>query len=231
MTLHSEGHLDPFEHWDHEMALRVQLGVAARVERTTRLGAVQLVAGADCSQVRTRFEVLAAIVVLTYPELTVVQRAVAYHQTDVPYVPGFLSFREVPALLAAWNTLRVVPELIFVDGQGAAHPRRCGVASHLGVILDIPSVGVAKSVLVGRPAGILGEAVGSTVPLVDRDEVIGELVRTRAGSQPVIVSTGNRVSLEDAVSWVQWCSRGYRLPLPVHLAHRLLSDARKPSGS
>ena len=138
----------------------------------------------------------------------------------MPYVPGLLAFREAPALLDAYARLPRPPDLVMVDGHGISHPRGLGIASHLGVLLDVPAIGVAKSILVGHPEGELGEEVGSQVPLTWRGRVIAAVLRTRRGVQPVYVSVGHRVSLETAVRHVTALLGGYRLPEPTRQADK-----------
>jgi deoxyribonuclease V len=160
----------------------------------------------------------AAVVLLSYPTLEVVETSIVDEPTRFPYVPGLLSFREAPAALAACAALRGEPDLIVVDGQGIAHPRRLGIAAHLGLLLDKPTIGCAKSILVGRHLP-LGEGVGATADLVDRGEVVGRVLRTRAGVKPVYVSVGHRLSLDAATRWVLALCRRYRLPEPQRQAH------------
>jgi deoxyribonuclease V len=160
--------------------------------------------------------------VLSFPGLEPAAQRVVQCRTRFPYAPGYLSFRETPALLAALAGLRRRPDLILCDGQGLAHPRRFGLASHLGVLLDVPTIGVAKSRLVGTH-GPVPEARGAWVPLRDGAETIGAVLRTRAGARPVYVSVGHRVSLETAVETVLRCAPRYRLPEPVRRAHVLAS--------
>lgn len=163
----------------------------------------------------------AAVAVLSFPDLAPVDWAVAEIPTPMEYVPGLLSFRELPAVLKALEQLRVRPEVFLVDGQGIAHPRGLGIAAHLGVLLDWPTVGVAKSLLVGHPQGLLGETRGSTIPLVYRGRVVGMGVRTRDKVKPVWVSIGHRVDLPGAVALVLRTATRYRLPEPIRAAHRL----------
>jgi len=160
----------------------------------------------------------AAVVVLSYPDLSLVELSVVTERLEFPYVPGLLSFREAPLLLAACEKLRMNPDIIMVDGQGMAHPRRLGLACHLGLFLNTPTIGCAKSRLCGR-CQEPGNAPGDHSELVDREEVIGAVVRTRAGVKPVYVSVGHKIDLADAVNWVFHCCRGYRLPEPTRLAH------------
>ena len=164
--------------------------------------------------------------VLSFPDLQLIEYAIARLPARFPYVPGLLSFREMPALLAAFDRLRVRPDLILCDGQGIAHPRRFGIASHLGVFCGIPSIGVAKSRLIGTH----GEPIqrrGAWVPLVDQGETIGAVLRTRPRTRPVYVSIGHRVSLPAAVRFVMACTLKFRLPETTRWAHRLASG-REP---
>lgn len=169
-----------------------------------------------------------AAVLFRYPDLTPVAGSIAELPTRFPYVPGLLSFRELPALLAALDGLPETPDVILVDGQGIAHPRRLGVASHLGVVLDWPTIGVAKSVLCGQYAEP-GLEAGHQSPLLDRGAVIGSVLRSRRNARPLIVSPGHRVGLQESVAFVQSCLRGYRLPEPTRLADRLAGGKGGPA--
>ena len=197
----------------------MQRGLASRVERADRLGPVSLVGGTDISVQRAERRGRAAIVVLSYPELQVVEVALAEGPLTFPYIPGLLSFREAPLLLAAAEKLKAVPDLLVVDGQGLAHPRRCGLACHLGLLLDLPTIGCAKSRLIGQHAEP-GPSRGEWAPLEDEGEVIGAAVRTREGTRPVYISTGHRVSLATAIAWTVRLGRSYRIPEPTRLAHQ-----------
>ena len=168
----------------------------------------------------------AAIAVLSYPELKLVDCAVVRVPVRFPYVPGLLSFREIPPLLAAFDRLRVRPDLILCDGQGIAHPRRFGLASHLGVFCGVPTIGVAKSRLIGTHRQPMQQR-GAWVPLKDKGETIGVVLRTKANTQPVYVSVGHRVSLPGAVRYVMACTTKFRLPETTRWAHRLASG-REP---
>lgn len=164
----------------------------------------------------------AAVAVLEFPRLALIESAIARRPTEFPYVPGLLSFREIPALIAALEQLPVLPELILVDGQGLAHPRRLGIACHLGVLTGLPTIGVGKTRLVGRheePPDVRC----AWAPLVDKGETIGAVLRTRPGVKPIYVSPGHRVSLATAVDWVMRCTGRYRLPETTRQAHRLAS--------
>nr|WP_314076052.1 deoxyribonuclease V [uncultured Roseococcus sp.] len=207
-----------------------QRAIAARVIAQDALPvAPRFIGGVDisCSRFDPTQRVHAAIVVLEWPGLTEVARAGISCHADLPYITGFLAFREVPAALAAFDQLAVKPDLLMVDGQGIAHPRRCGIAAHLGVMLDLPAIGVGKSRLIGTPEAPLGEAAGSQVRLLDRGEEIGALLRSRARSNPLWISVGHRVSLATAVKWVRATGRGRRLPEPTRLAHEAAGMVRR----
>ena len=210
-------------------AIALQRRLAGRIEREDRLGEVRRIAGVDIGFEQQGAITRAAVVVLAWPPreagaFAVVEQVVHREPTRMPYIPGLLSFREVPAALAACERLSVRPELVMVDGQGIAHPRRLGVASHLGLWLDLPTIGVAKSRLCGRH-GEPGPAKGDWTPLVDGpdDEVIGAVLRSRVGVKPLFVSPGHRISLVTALGWVTACLGRTKLPEPTRLADRLAS--------
>ncbi len=215
-------------------AIALQKRLAGRVERDDRLDPVRRIAGVDIGFEQGGDITRAAVVVLAWPPavsgeckpatLDVVEQVVHREPTRMPYVPGLLSFREVPAALAAFEQLAMTPQLVMVDGQGIAHPRRIGVASHLGLWLDLPTIGVAKSRLCGRHREP-GPARGDWKPLVDGpdDEGIGAVLRSRAKVKPVFVSPGHRVSLTTALAWVMRCLGRTKLPEPTRLADRLAS--------
>ncbi|WP_017364760.1 deoxyribonuclease V [Methylococcus capsulatus] len=184
---------------------------------------IRTVAGVDVGFEDHGHITRAAVAVLDFPSLRPSDQAIVRRPTRFPYVPGLLSFRELPALLEALERLNLLPELILVDGHGYAHPRRFGIACHLGVLTGIPTIGVGKTRLVGTH-GELAEDRGSWIPLIDGDETIGAVVRTRRGVQPVYVSVGHRLSLPTAVDWVLRCAPRYRLPETTRQAHRLASD-------
>jgi len=185
---------------------------------------VHTVGGVDASYSRGR--VYAAAVMLAFPDLTLVAQSWAMLPTAFPYVPGLLSFREAPAALAALARLSSLPDVLIVDGHGRAHPRRFGLACHLGVLLDLPVIGCAKSILVGD-ALPLGETRGCTARILDNGEVIGRVLRTRTGVKPVYISVGHRVDLESAVRLVLRCTTYYRLPEPLRRADQLAAQAKK----
>jgi deoxyribonuclease V len=199
-------------------ALDIQHRLAPQVSRSNEVLTPALIAGVDISVSREEGVARGAVVVLNYPELRLVETKVVSGRVDFPYVPGLLSFREAPLTLAVCQELSVIPDLILVDGQGIAHPRRFGLASHLGLFLDTPTIGCAKSRLCGHHQEP-GDNPGSYAELIDRDETIGVALRTKVGVKPVYVSIGHRVDLESAIYWVMKCCRGYRLPEPCRLAH------------
>jgi deoxyribonuclease V len=214
--------------WDLEppSTIRLQNELARRVIRRDQLAdKVRRVAGVDMAINEESGLARAAVVLLSFPELEVLERHVYEEPVRMPYVPGLLSFREIPSILGAFARLREEPELVMVDGQGIAHPRFLGIASHLGLWLDLPTIGCAKSILRGRyDEQALAEERGAWVPLTYRNEIIGAAVRTRVHVKPMIISLGNRISLETSVRYVLACSKGYRLPEPTRLADKLSKD-------
>ncbi len=196
----------------------IQWQLSKQVSRNGEVIAPSFIAGVDIAAGKANDMAQAAVVVLSYPELQIVEVKLAQGRLELPYIPGLLSFRESPLILAACRKLSVSPDLIMVDGQGIAHPRRLGIASHLGLLLDIPTIGCAKSRLCGsniEPAN----ASGSYTEITDRGETIGAALRTKTGVRALYISTGHRISLENAIYWVIQCCRGYRLPQPTRLAH------------
>jgi deoxyribonuclease V len=203
-------------------AIAMQRRLAAQVIEQDCFGAVRHIAGIDVGFEDEGRVTRAAVCILSFPDLKIVESHVARRLTDFPYVPGLLSFREIPAILEALKHLRIEPDLVFCDGQGRAHPRRLGIASHLGIITGLPSVGVAKSLLCGRH-GPLAVEKGSHVPLIHRGETVGAALRTRANVKPVYVSAGHKISLPNAIDYVLRCVTRYKLPEPTRLADKLAS--------
>lgn len=201
-------------------ARALQLVLAPRLDFDSALdlAAVSTVAGVDVS-VRAG-QSTAAVVVQRRSDFVVLDSAVARLPTPFPYVPGLLSFREIPVILEAWNALTTRPDAVLVDGMGRIHPRRIGLASHLGLWIDRPTVGVGKTHFLGvyQPPG---KARGEWSPLVDSGEVLGAVLRTRAGVKPVYVSSGHRIDLDSALALVLACTTRYRLPEPIRAAHAL----------
>jgi len=203
-------------------AVAIQNRLAPCVNREGAPQNVRLVAGIDVALPDgvTR----AAVVIDSFPLLTPIACATADCPIDFPYVPGLLSFREAPAIVAACKKITAEPDLVIVDGQGIAHPRHLGIASHIGLILDVPTIGCAKSLLVGKHEPV-GEKRGDWQPIIYKAEVVGAALRTRPGTKPVFVSIGNKISLESAIHWVITCCGRYRLPEPQRQAHRAAGSA------
>jgi deoxyribonuclease V len=186
------------------------------------LRAVKHVAGIDVGFEDNNTVTRAAVAVLTFPDLKLVESHVAKQATRFPYVPGLLSFREIPAVMAALQKVRSSPDLILYDGAGIAHPRRFGIASHLGVLIDVPTIGVAKTRLIGEHEEP-SPARGGWAPLMDRGEQIGAVLRTKTNVNPLYVSVGHRISLATAIKYVLACCTKYRLPETTRWADRLAS--------
>lgn len=201
-----------------------QIELAAQVIRKDRLeqDPPRLIAGADVGFEQGGDVTRAAIVLLKYPSLELVEYQVARVATSMPYIPGFLSFREYPALLTAWEMLSQKPDLLFVDGHGISHPRRLGVASHFGLLVDVPTIGVAKKRLCGKFEP-LSEEPGSCQLLTDKGEPLAWVLRSKKRCNPLFVSTGHKVSLDTALLWVNRCLVGYRLPEPTRWADAVAS--------
>jgi deoxyribonuclease V len=202
-------------------AIALQKQLAAQVVRTASLGPVKRVAGIDASYKEGLAQ--AAVVILSYPELELIEYAVARRPVSFPYVPGLLSFREAPAVLDALEKLLAPPDLLIFDGQGIAHPRRLGIASHLGLLVDLPAIGCAKSRLTGRYTEP-GPERGDFSPLIDRGETVGVALRTRPKTKPLFVSIGHRVDLSTSIDYVLNCCRRYRLPETTRWAHRVAGE-------
>lgn len=203
-----------------EEAIAIQQELRKKVITTDDLGTVKYVAGVDAAYIEGDSITRAAVAVLSFPNLQVKDSAIAIRPTSFPYVPGFLSFREVPAVLDALEKLSITPDLIICDGQGIAHPHRFGLACHLGILTEIPTIGAAKTLLIGKHAELPLER-GSWQPLIDNGETIGAVLRTQKGVKPVYVSGGHRVSLPTAIDYVLRCAAKYRLPETTRVADRL----------
>jgi deoxyribonuclease V len=224
----------PLHEWnlEPEQAKALQRELAKRIIREDTFSEVHFIAGVDMAINEESGQARAAVVLLSYPELEILERHVYEEPIRMPYIPGLLSFRELPCILGAFALLKQQPDLVMVDGQGIAHPRRLGIASHLGLWLDLPSIGCAKSILTGHHRPV-GEEAGSWVPLHADGETIGAVVRTRTHVKPMIISLGHRISLETSIRYVLACSKGYRLPEPTRQADKLSKDNawREPSSA
>lgn len=184
---------------------------------------LQYVAGVDMGFEENGAISRAAVAVLSFPDLQLQETSIARRPTTFPYIPGFLSFREIPTILDALEKVKLIPEIILCDGQGIAHPRRFGIACHLGVLVNIPTIGVAKSLLIGKHEE-LPETRGSWQPLIHKAETVGAVLRTRTGVKPVYVSSGHRISLPTAIDYVLKCTPKYRLPETTRIADKLASS-------
>ena len=207
-------------------AMRLQERLRQRLVLEDRLDRVQFVAGADLAFDPETDVAFAGVIIYRLPSLDEVERRTARRKLRFPYLPGLLSFRESPVLLAAFRLLRTEPDVILVDGHGLAHPRRFGIACHLGLLLDRPTIGCAKSLLVGEHPEPGGRA-GSAVPLMLDGEVVGVVLRTRDRVKPIYVTQGHRVSLETAVEIVKGCLDGFRIPKPTREADHFVRRLRE----
>ncbi|MEP6901397.1 MAG: deoxyribonuclease V [Actinomycetota bacterium] len=219
----------PLHDWNLTMqaAIELQKQLAYEVIREDSFAApVTTVAGIDLGYDRQTDLSRAVAVVLKFPELELIESAEAILPIQFPYVPGLLSFRETPVAIKALEKLKNAPDLILCDGQGIAHPRRFGIACHIGLFTGVPSIGVAKSLLIGK-YGALDETRGSTAPLIHYNEEVGVALRTKNKVQPVYVSVGHKISLETAANYVLQCVTKYRLPETTRLADRMASYRKR----
>ncbi|MGA2092994.1 MAG: deoxyribonuclease V [Sedimentisphaerales bacterium] len=210
--------------WDltYGQARALQRRLASRVRFTKIKREPKIIAGLDCAFSKDERTIFAAAVVIKVPDFEVIETTTAARKVDFPYIPGLLSFREAPACIEAIEKLNATPDVFIIDGQGFAHPRRFGIASHIGVLVNKPTIGCAKSRLMGSFVEP-GRRKGSFSPLTDGDETIGAVLRTRADVKPVFVSVGHKCTLQDAINIVLKCTTRYRLPEPSRLAHQLVS--------
>jgi deoxyribonuclease V len=209
----------------YSQARELQTKLACKVKFTPLKRSPKLVAGIDCAFSRDGRRIFAAVVVLRVPDFELVETASASRKVTFPYIPGLLSFREAPVCIAAVDKLRRQPDVFIIDGQGIAHPRRLGLAAHLGLFFDKPTIGCAKSRLTGTYKEPPLEK-GTYSLLKDKDEVIGAVVRTRTNVKPVFVSAGNKCLLKDAINITLACAIKYRLPEPTRLAHQLVGKLK-----
>ena len=219
---------DPLHPWDlsFQEAKRVQTNLAERVRLHFPKKPIQTIAGADVSFDRFSPVLHAGIVILSFPDLKLLEEAWVTRRATFPYVPGYLSFREAPAVIDAFRTLKTPPDVMILDGQGIAHPRGLGLASHVGLFLDLPTIGCAKSLLVGEHDPVPTEK-GAMVPLIFNGKEVGKVVRTRRHVKPVFVSPGHLMDMDTAAEVVLACCPRYRLPEPTRYAHRLVNRIRR----
>jgi len=207
-------------------AISIQNYLKSKLVRQKINPNVELVAGADAAYDKKKGVVYSAVVVIRLKDMELVEESWAKDATDFPYIPGLLTFREGPALLKALKKLKTIPDVILFDGQGIAHPRSMGIASHIGLFIEVPTIGCAKSKLIGRYSPILQE-VGSWSPLIHKSEIVGATLRTRKKVKPVFVSPGNRMDLISSIAIVLLSCGKYRLPEPIRKAHILCRKMSK----
>ncbi len=220
--------MDWRERWDltPKEAVRLQRRLRDQVHTDFQFGRPATVGGVDVAYLKASGQSVASAVVLSFPELELRERAVARIDTPFPYVPGLLSFREIPAILEALHKLSNLPDLIFVDGHGRAHPRRFGIASHLGLWLDHPTIGIGKSRLCGEYRSP-GPSKGDTADLTHQKELIGRVLRSRPGVKPIFVSVGYGLGLDECVGWTLRVTPRFKLPEPIRAAHRICEEAKR----
>lgn len=204
-------------------AIRIQQELREYIIVSDTINAVRYVAGVDVGFEAQGKITRAAVVVLEFPSLKMHESSIARKSTSFPYIPGLLSFRELPAVLEALQQLKQLPDLILCDGQGYAHPRRLGIACHLGVLTDIPAIGVGKTRLIGSHKEVKDER-GDWQPLLEGEEVVGAVLRTRQGVKPIYISIGHRINLTTALDYVMACTPRYKLPETTRLAHKFASN-------
>lgn len=205
-----------------EEAIAIQEKLSSEIITSDQLGTVKYVAGVDVGFEENGTVSRAAVAVLSFPGLQLIEQAIAKSPTTFPYIPGFLSFREIPAVLEALKQISTTPNLIICDGQGIAHPRHFGLACHLGLLLNLPTIGAAKSLLIGKHDELPLEK-GNWQPLHHRGQIIGAVVRTRTRVKPIYVSPGHRISLPTAIDYILRCTPKYRLPETTRWADKLAS--------
>lgn len=214
--------------WDlsPKAAVRLQRELRGKVSLRDDFGLVKTVAGADVAFTRDKRDAIAGMILFSYPNLQEICRVHVQVPLRFPYVPGLLSFREGPALVAAFRKLKPIPDILLIDGQGYAHPRRLGIATHLGLYLDVPTIGCAKSRLCGE-AREPGKKRGSRTWLKEGGEKVGVVLRTREAVKPIFVSSGHRVSIESAVKIVLRCHDGTRIPKPTREADHYVAELKR----
>lgn len=186
---------------------------------------VTTIAGSDISFNKFSTTVYAGIVVMQFPSLQVIETVSVIDETSFPYVPGLLAFREVPALVKAWEQLKIKPDVLVLDGHGISHPRRTGIATHFGVLMQTPTLGCAKSLLTGKYAEPSNEP-GNATDLIHQNELVAKVLRTKRNVKPVFVSPGNLITQDESLQLILQCVRGYRIPEPTRLAHNFVNEVR-----
>ena len=205
-------------------AIQLQKELKKKISLKKSFNKVKIVAGADVSYYKNNM--IAGIVILKFPQLEIIEKKSSLSPVNFPYIPGLLTFREGPSLLKAFKKIKITPDVILFDGQGIAHPRRMGIATHLGLFLDKPTIGCAKSRLSGKYTSV-GEEKGNYALLKEGEEVLGAVLRTRRKVKPIFVSPGHKIDLSNSIKIVLKCIVKYRLPLPVREAHIFVNQIRK----
>lgn len=222
-------HISHFHSWDvtPQEAIQIQKQIRERVIPDGKVSSVRLVAGADVAYDKETNTTYAAVVILRMPQFEIIETHIATTPTTFPYIPGLLSFREAPALLKAFEKVHAEPDVFFVDGHGLSHPRSAGIASHIGVLIDRPVIGCAKSLLTGsyREPGLSRGSVSSLYN--QTKQVIGAVIRTRDTIKPVFVSIGHRLELPEAIRLTMACGKGYRIPEPTRQADLFVEKAKR----
>lgn len=210
---------------DREALYRIQAAVASRtiIDDRLNLDAIKYIAGAD--QAFFEDKIISAIVVLEFPALNIVDSSHVILSVNFPYIPGLLSFREAPSVIEAFNLLDVTPDLLVVDGCGINHPRFAGLATHIGVMLDIPTIGVAKKILCGK--GKVPSEVGDAEVIIFQDREVGYYFKSKRGCNPLIVAPGHMISPESALKLIKSCIKGYKLPEPTRIAHLFANRVKR----
>ncbi|EKE02566.1 MAG: hypothetical protein ACD_20C00358G0003 [uncultured bacterium] len=210
-------------------AIKLQKELADKIIEQNMFEKIDYIAGVDVSQPAFMQQgiLYAAVCILSFPELELVEQVHHFQETDFPYIPGLLAFREAPVIINALEKVKTKPDIIIADGHGISHPRKLGIASHIGVLTGHITIGCAKSILVGKPEKELPPKKGSYVPLIYHNKIIGNVLRTKDKVNPVYVSIGNKITLDKATEIVLACTTKYRLPEPTRLAHQYANYARK----
>lgn len=214
-----------YNHLSAQEAIALQKELRHRLNISPFKGNIKTIGGADISFNKYSTTVYAGIVVLSFPSLEIIASHAVVDETEFPYIPGLLAFREVPALTKAWEGLPVQPDVLVVDGHGIAHPRRMGIATHFGIVMQTPTIGCAKKVLAGKYTEPPLDA-GQATDLVHQHEVIGKVLRTKKNVKPVFVSPGHLISMDQSLEIILQCVRKYRLPEPTRLAHNYVNEVR-----
>ncbi len=215
--------------WDVSVAEArgIQERLRERISLTPLPSDIRYIGGADVSFNKDDPHVYAGIIVLSYPDLVPVEHAVVKMKVSFPYVPGYLSFREIPPLVEAWKKLKLKPDVVVVDGHGIAHPRRLGIAAHFGLVAEVPTIGAAKSILYGDHAEPSARA-GGAAPIIDpkTGEILGTALRTKDKVKPMLISPGHKADVASSLDFTKTLVKKHRLPEPTRLAHNLVNSVR-----